>query len=454
MCRTRRATAEWAQRVPTIDYSQVAGDICDEEDRASRQPVITNFTLRSDGRLQHLLGLRKGVREQLLEVSAGERQQLYLLRKAEEKTHKLARKNRRLSIQHLKGERRKTCRPGMGKSGSSIFGNDDMEAAIEHAYASVHESHRCQPIDICASLEQLMVSCNSTLWDEAVARAALAPVAPRHLKQPLSGELQLLVDPLEKTGNAFDALRAKFLRRHGKALIDSLDQCTEGRSLTPAPLAPEVSDRFLAACGKGARVAQISPGFHGTAGDVHQSIFSCGLLIPGQNNNIKVANGSAHGNGVYIAKLSNPWLSQGFARGVNKMFVCGVVDDAVNLKQAERIGALPMPMTKQSTNVRHVRDAMVVFESVRVAPLFVAEWQAVCRKPARVAPKKRNKRGDAVRERRSLVCHSGTIVRNHWAWEAHKHRRGSWFDENFKHHFQGSHNSWRYSYNNWRRFAW
>jgi len=329
----------------------------------------------------------------------------------------------------------------MGKSGcrSCPLDNEDIDAATEHAYASVHESHRCQPVDICAILERLMESCNYTLWDEAVARAELTPVAPRKLKQWLPEELRLLVDTLEKTGNAFDTLRAKFLRRHGKPLVDSLDQCMEGRTLTPAPLALEVSDRFLATCGR--RVEKISPGFHGTAGNIHESICSRGLLIPGQNNDIKVVNGSAHGNGVYIAKLNNPWLSQGFARGVNKMFVCGVVDDAVNLSQAERIGS--RHITKQSENVHHVGDAMVVFESVRVAPLFVAEWQGVCHKVVpKKAPKQHNKRGDAVRGRRSFLGVDGREVRARWAWEANKHRSGSWFEENFG--FGGG----------WQRFVW
>jgi len=447
MCRSHRGLAERRQAVPTVDYSQIANEVCDYEDQAPPQRGITDFALRSDRRLQHLLALRKGVRKTLLEVPAGERQQLYLVRKAEEKVHKLARKNRRLSVQHLKGESRKSCRLGVGKSGSRscwLLEDEDIDAATEHAYASVHESSRCQPLDICPALEQLPESCNSRLWEEAVERAGLAPIGKLTLLKPLPHELQLLVGPLEKTGNPFDALRARFLRRHGQSLIDSLDRCTEGRSLTPAPLAPEVSERFLAACGK--RVARLAPGFHGTPGNVHESIFSQGLLIPGQDNDIKVANGSAHGNGVYIAKLSNPWLSQSFARGVNKMLVCGVVDDAIQLSQAARIGSFSV--TKQSAKVHHVGDAMVVFESVCVAPLFVVGWQGACCKGVQKKTQlnRHTKHGSRVRERRSRVSY-GSSTRYLWAWDAIKHRRGKWLDENFR---------WRSPYygGDWRRFAW
>lgn len=279
----------------------------------------------------------------------------------------------------------------------------------------VHENYRCQPVDFLS------------VWEEDVARAQLASILPRsfhkHLPE-LPRELRSLVNGLEKKENAFDVLRAEFLRRHGKSLIESLDQCTEGRRLMPAPLAAEVSDHFLAACGK--RVTKISPGFHGTSGKVHESICSRGLLIPGQNNDIKVVNGSAHGNGVYIAKLSNPWLAQGFARDVNKMFVCGVVDDAVNLSQAGKLGSYHV--TKQSANVSHVGDAMVVFDSMRVAPLFVAEWTQVCHNFATVTVPKQARRSQVKR-----VLYRGECVRRRdtWAWNAVKHRRGKWLDVNW-----------------------
>lgn len=421
-------------RQPKVDYAQVADDICDDEDRCPSQPVITDTSLRSDGRLRHLLTLRRGERRRLLEASEEVRQQLYLLRKADEKVEKLARKNRKLSVQHCKGERRQTHRLGAGKSGSCrwwALENEDIDAALELAHASTNTSqsvskNMCEPFDIYAVLE-LIESHGASLWDEAVQKAELDIMPSRRNSLLFPGELKVLLQELQKTGDAFDALRVKFLQRHGKALLDSLDQCTTGRTLKPAPVAREVQERFLAVCGNGRHFAsKISAGFHGTPGSVHESIFSKGLLIPGQNNDLVNRNGTAHGNGVYIAKLNNPWLSQGFAHGTNKMLVCGVMDDAVNLRQVARLGSFGV--TKKSDNVRHVGDAMVVFESACVAPLFVAEWKEACRN---VAPSSQKR----VRQPRSRnKCHGFTkychvMMHDRWAWEANKHKRGLWLKE-------------------------
>merc|ERR1712241_908572 len=174
-----------------------------------------------------------------------------------------------------------------------------------------------------------MESRGASLWDEAVWRASLSwterPSQTTSVpNKKLPTELQRLVSPLEKAGNAFDAFRAKFLRQHGKALLDSLNQCTIGRTLTPASLASQVQERFLAACGQEPTdLREITPGFHGTHAAAYDSIFARGLLVPGDGNELGVRNGSAHGKGIYIAKLSNPWLSQGFAYGTSKMLVCG-----------------------------------------------------------------------------------------------------------------------------------
>merc|ERR1711939_894667 len=85
---------------------------------------------------------------------------------------------------------------------------------------------------------------------------------------------------------------------------------------------------------------------------------------------------------------------------------------------------------------RHVGDAMVVFESARVAPLFVAEWDQACRKvPAVGTFNKSNfkaKKGDYVRSRIAAKRADPVSVRNRWLFERHKHKRGSWLKELFK----------------------
>merc|ERR1712187_1011 len=198
----------------------------------------------------------------------------------------------------------------------------------------------------------------------------------------------------------------------------------------------------------------------------HESIFTQGMLIPGEGNDIKVANGSAHGNGVYVAKLSNPWLSQGFVRGANKMLICGVVDDAKATTLPQRFGF--SHATRESNTVRHVGDAMVVFDSSCVAPLFVAEWtseKSYTGNPASTKhrvpsgtrtnkAKERVPRGTRTNEAitspfwvtgswphtryhfpRSTRCYRTSGMNESllqdWSWKSNKHKRGAWLRKNF-----------------------
>merc|ERR1719384_1562939 len=91
------------------------------------------------------------------------------------------------------------------------------------------------------------------------------------------------------------------------------------------------------------------PAFHGTNAVNHKSIFNRGLLIPGQDNELQVIHGAAHGRGVYTANVDAAWLSKGFCTQP-RMLVCAVLDS--------------------SEVVRHVGDAMVVARSDHVVPLF------------------------------------------------------------------------------------
>jgi hypothetical protein len=62
-------------------------------------------------------------------------------------------------------------------------------------------------------------------------------------------------------------------------------------------------------------------GFHGTSVSNIESIKSKGLMVP--KTHLEVANGSAHGLGIYIAK--NPVISTSYVRGRNEMFVVAVL---------------------------------------------------------------------------------------------------------------------------------
>lgn len=168
---------------------------------------------------------------------------------------------------------------------------------------------------------------------------------------------------------SFEVLRAIFLQRHGKAIVDALlPFWGKHVSLNPVPLTPVAQNRFLQACNWDPRV--LLPTFHGTDMANFVSILCRGLLVPGAFG-IKVANGSCHGLGIYTAKLSAVSLSLGFNRGSKKLLVCGVVDNTQELVKTERMGGFPV--TARSKTVLKIGDAVVVYDPAMVAPLFVAE---------------------------------------------------------------------------------
>merc|ERR1712039_1146441 len=129
--------------------------------------------------------------------------------------------------------------------------------------------------------------------------------------------------------------------------------------------------RFLEACvGEGKASGRLTPAFHGTAQKNIGSILKQGLLIPGEGNSLPVVNGSAHGLGIYTGAcgLGGASLSHGFCRG-GPMLICGVMDDAQPMQQYT-LGL--RSVSAESEHVRHVGSAIVIFESRRVAPFFVA----------------------------------------------------------------------------------
>lgn len=210
-------------------------------------------------------------------------------------------------------------------------------------------------------------------WDEAISKAECIAMAwikahghcsddgsfPKNTKK----KLHLLRDTMEK----FECFREKFLRLHGAEIRKNLQNCFDGPiSLIPTPIAQHVKNRFLDHF-KG--FDNLLPTLHGTCATNHQSIFAHGLVVPGGSNAIRVRNASSHGVGIYTAKVSNALLSREFCTAPC-MLVCAVVDDAVMLNQPVRLGNFMM--TAESGTVRHVGDAVVVFDPGCIAPIFEA----------------------------------------------------------------------------------
>ncbi|CAK9111546.1 Uncharacterized protein SCF082_LOCUS51765 [Durusdinium trenchii] len=166
--------------------------------------------------------------------------------------------------------------------------------------------------------------------------------------------------------SSFDQFRRKFLEEHGPGFCSMLRRtfCTP-LMLRPAPLAVHLQQDFSLACEE--LEGQLIATYHGTSVRNFNSIFKKGLLIPGYGNNLKVSHGSAHGVGIYTAR--HPQLSLNFANGTRSLLVCGVLDDASHTPSTHLGSFL---VTAESDTIRHVGDAVVIFEPRRVAPLFVA----------------------------------------------------------------------------------
>merc|ERR1712227_162071 len=100
-----------------------------------------------------------------------------------------------------------------------------------------------------------------------------------------------------------------------------------GGSLAPAHISGHVQSRFLAACNEHGQKSLVL-GYHGTPSRNHESIFRQGFMLPGKNG-VRIANGNAHGRGIYIAEKGAHYLSMSFLKGDNQMLICGVVDNTL-----------------------------------------------------------------------------------------------------------------------------
>jgi hypothetical protein len=230
-------------------------------------------------------------------------------------------------------------------------------------------------------------------------------------------------EPQKNAHPGFDQFRRDFLHEHGARCCENLQSCFRGPiEVKPTPLHGHVQQSFFEACHGGLK-GSLCPAFHGTATKNLPSIYKHGLLIPGCGNSLKVVHGSAHGLGIYAAKVGSAALSFGFCSGGHKntsMLICAVLDDSH--RTSAFIGRLPV--TSESNDIKHVGDALVIFEKRRITPLFVASryvppdrsWTLPKRKKRSklVGPhsslKPRSSKHDIDRLRRRLIAKHGRSV--------------------------------------------
>ena len=305
------------------------------------------------GRLMHL---PKAVRLKTLrlmvpeDVSELDKTQRYLHGKAFRILAKQQGRQRRNSVSHEKGLRRKTWRCGRGKGGREIS-NEWLEDEIFEA-----QEFRCED------------EVDAVRWREAQELARTVARGYTQVRCRLDRRLAEAMKQLNR--ERFDEVRRSFLKQHGTEILSSLEHkaCMKVQRLTCAPLAEDVRLEFLKTLGHG----RLRPTLHGTAVKNHSSIFERGLLVPGQGNGIHVAHGSAHGLGVYSASLENPSLALGFVKGAKCVLVCGVVDDAGYTPQVQTYGI--RRCWRESSNIRVVDDAVIALNASHIAPFFSLEY--------------------------------------------------------------------------------
>ena len=173
------------------------------------------------------------------------------------------------------------------------------------------------------------------------------PISPYSLS--FVADAAAFSNPSTRAHDPFEYLRTAFLVHFGDEIYESLNAVLgDSVTLSRAPLSHEVSGRFLTNLQAFGSLG-IAPALHGTRSENYEGIFRRGLLIPGPDTGVAIANGSAHGVGIYTASLNAPWLSRTFCSDPS-MLVCAVL---------------------QSSAVNHIRDAQVVFDAGHVIPLFV-----------------------------------------------------------------------------------
>merc|ERR1719401_2180440 len=124
----------------------------------------------------------------------------------------------------------------------------------------------------------------------------------------------------------FDVFLTGFLDSYCEAMLVSLDTVLGNCNLTRAPLAATAQSKFMDTLRHLDDLSlKVDFAFHGTEQSKLESIYERGLLVPGTDSGIAVANGSTYGVGIYLANKDTPSLAASFCRGNPQMLVCAVL---------------------------------------------------------------------------------------------------------------------------------
>jgi len=125
---------------------------------------------------------------------------------------------------------------------------------------------------------------------------------------------------------SFERIRHEFLGKNMPLLKEAFGRIGRSVTFSAAPISAPLKSCFMEAY-RGMKEKALCPVYHGTHEQKFPSIFSSGLLIPGDGNDVKVANGTAYGRGIYAATVDNPSVSLGFSRPtMDCVLLCALLD--------------------------------------------------------------------------------------------------------------------------------
>mmetsp|Transcript_98395 Transcript_98395/g.234260 ORF Transcript_98395/g.234260 Transcript_98395/m.234260 type:complete len:437 (+) Transcript_98395:74-1384(+) len=229
----------------------------------------------------------------------------------------------------------------------------------------------CLSVRCCSPWQRAMARAELAAkhWPGTCAVAAVSPRRKKHTRPTVTKEemfvkelgrsygMHISYDVTSRSSSAFEQMRWKFLEDSGKdfcSILKGVYTSTNAEvHLRPTPMVEEAQERFLNA--KRELKTSVQTAFHGTNQANLESIYAKGLLVPGEASGVRVANGSAHGCGVYTTVPRTAATSFCYARGNRRpMLVCAALDDG------------------NTSAVYHTCGYMIFFEDRRVIPLFEA----------------------------------------------------------------------------------
>lgn len=168
---------------------------------------------------------------------------------------------------------------------------------------------------------------------------------------------------------SFNEFRERMFYKHRQHLEAALSHNNELRGFRLAPMGEAPRQRFMSALAS-CEEKEVNLVFHGTKLSNMQSICDRGLLVPNPSvNGVAVANGSAHGIGIYSCQ--EPSYPAGYARGTSKtLFVCAALTPEKNIPVRVSPGSeQTLPKFKRSGNV------IVLFRDELIIPLFLMDFE-------------------------------------------------------------------------------